>query len=56
LVTRGAQSDLLTAETWQAMGQRGPRAQLAEIPAVGHAPMFLDAAQIAVVSEFLLAA
>lgn len=56
LVVRGAESDLLTRETWQQMGERGPRAKLAEIPNVGHAPMFLDDAQIAVVRDFLLAA
>ncbi len=56
LVVRGAQSDLLTADTHRAMGERGPRAQLAEIPGVGHAPMFLDAAQIAVVRRFFDAA
>jgi pimeloyl-ACP methyl ester carboxylesterase len=53
LAIRGAQSDLLTAATHAAMAQRGPRAELVEIPAVGHAPMFLDAAQIALVTEFL---
>lgn len=56
LVTRGAQSDLLTRETWQDMGLRGPRAQLAEIDGVGHAPMFLDDAQIAIARDFLLQA
>lgn len=56
LALRGAQSDLLTPEIWRAMGERGPRATLAEIPGVGHAPMFLDDAQIAVVRDFLLAA
>lgn len=55
MVTRGAQSDLLTAETHAEMSQRGPRAQLVEIPGVGHAPMFLDEAQIAVARDFLLA-
>ena len=55
LVVRGAQSDLLTTETHAAMGQRGPRAQLAEIPNVGHAPMFMEEGQIAVVRNFLLA-
>ena len=53
LVIRGALSDLLTAETWQAMGQRGPRARLAEVPGVGHAPMFLDAPQVELVRNFL---
>lgn len=56
LAIRGAESDLLTPATWQQMGERGPRAQLAEIPGVGHAPMFLDDAQISVVRDFLLAA
>lgn len=55
LVVRGADSDLLTPETLQAMAARGPRPRTAEIPEVGHAPMFLDAAQIRIVSEFLLA-
>ena len=55
MVVRGAQSDLLTAETHVEMGQRGPKAQLVEIPGVGHAPMFLDEAQISVAREFLLA-
>lgn len=55
LVVRGAESDLLTRETWQQMGQRGPRAQLAEIAGVGHAPLFLSADQVAVARDFLLA-
>lgn len=54
MVVRGAQSDLLTAETHAQMGQRGPRAKLVAIPDVGHAPMFLDEPQIAIVREFLL--
>lgn len=54
LVIRGAESDLLTRETWQSMGQRGPRASLAEIAEVGHAPVLFDADQIAVVHNFLL--
>ena len=55
LVLRGAESDLLSHETCMEMGKRGPNALVAEIPGVGHAPMFLDAAQVAVVREFLLA-
>ena len=54
LVVRGEKSDLLTKETWQQMGEFGPKAQLVEIPKVGHAPMFLSADQIAVAREFLL--
>ncbi|PKO34368.1 MAG: alpha/beta hydrolase [Betaproteobacteria bacterium HGW-Betaproteobacteria-7] len=56
MVIRGGESDLLTRDAWQQMGERGPRAVLAEIPGVGHAPMFLDEAQISVVRDFLLAA
>jgi pimeloyl-ACP methyl ester carboxylesterase len=55
LVVRGAESDLLTRETWEKMGHCGPRAKLAEIPGVGHAPMFLSDDQIAVARDFLLA-
>lgn len=53
LVIRGEHSDLLSRTTVQQMQERGPRAQAAEIPAVGHAPMFLDAEQVAVVRDFL---
>jgi len=53
LVIRGAQSDLLSRETVAAMMARGPQASSVEIPDVGHAPMFMDAAQIALVREFL---
>ncbi len=54
LVVRGAESDLLAREVWQQMASRGARAELAEIPGVGHAPMFLCEDQIAVVRDFLL--
>lgn len=56
LVVRGAESDLLTRDTWQKMATCGPRAKLAEIPGVGHAPMFQSEDQIAVVRDFLLSA
>lgn len=56
LAIRGADSDLLTRETWQKMASCGPRAELAEISGVGHAPMFLDEGQISVVRDFLLSA
>jgi pimeloyl-ACP methyl ester carboxylesterase len=56
LVVRGAETDLLARDTWQRMGACGPRAKLAEIPSVGHAPMFMDGDQIAVVRDFLLSA
>jgi pimeloyl-ACP methyl ester carboxylesterase len=54
LVLRGAESDLLSHETCLEMGKRGPKALVTEIPGVGHAPMFMDDAQVAVVREFLL--
>lgn len=53
LAIRGAQSDLLKAETHAAMAERGPRAERVEIPGVGHAPMFLDDAQVEIVRNFL---
>jgi pimeloyl-ACP methyl ester carboxylesterase len=56
LVVRGAETDLLARDTWLRMGACGPQAKLAEIPGVGHAPMFMDADQIAVVRDFLLSA
>lgn len=56
LVIRGAESDLLSRDTWQQMGQRGPNAGLAEVPGVGHAPMFLSGDQVSIVRDFLLAA
>lgn len=52
-VIRGANSDLLSRETVAAMRERGPRAQAVEIPDVGHAPMFLDDAQVAIVRDLL---
>lgn len=54
LLIRGAESDLLTAESAQEMTQRGPRARLVEFAGVGHAPTFLQPEQIAVAVDFLL--
>ncbi len=53
LVLRGAQSDLLSITTAQAMTQRGPRPRLVEFPGVGHAPSLLVTDQIAPIVEFL---
>lgn len=53
LLIRGAQSDLLSAETARAMTQRGPNARLVELPGVGHAPTLVHDDQIAIVREFL---
>ncbi|HOL64828.1 MAG TPA: alpha/beta hydrolase [Accumulibacter sp.] len=55
LVVRGAQSDILSAETAAAMTSRGPRATVIEVPKVGHAPMFLEEGQVRIVQDFLLA-
>ncbi len=54
LLLRGADSDLLTADTALAMTQRGPKAELHEFANVGHAPTLVAADQVAVVREFLL--
>jgi len=56
LVLRGALSDLLSKTTADEMAARGPRPQVVEVPGVGHAPMLLDADQIAPVVAFLRAA
>lgn len=53
LLLRGAESDLLTRETAQAMTQRGPKARLVEFAGVGHAPMLVQSDQRTVVQEFL---
>ncbi|WP_418314785.1 alpha/beta fold hydrolase [Piscinibacter sakaiensis] len=54
LLLRGAESDLLTIETAREMTCRGPRAELHELPGVGHAPTLVHDDQIAVVRDFLL--
>jgi pimeloyl-ACP methyl ester carboxylesterase len=54
LLLRGADSDLLSAETAQQMTQRGPKARLHQFAGVGHAPMLVQPDQRAVVREFLL--
>ncbi|MDX2220447.1 MAG: alpha/beta hydrolase [Burkholderiales bacterium] len=54
LLTRGADSDLLLPDTFKAMCAR-PNVKGVEFPGVGHAPMFMDAGQIRVVRDFLLA-
>ncbi len=54
LLLRGAESDLLSRETAQAMAERGPRAQLHEFAGVGHAPTLVQPEQREVVHAFLL--
>jgi pimeloyl-ACP methyl ester carboxylesterase len=54
LVLRGEHSDLLTRDTAAEMAKRGPRAKVAEIRGVGHAPTLLHADQVAIVRDFLI--
>lgn len=56
LLVRGELSDLLSADTAQAMAARGPCPQVVCVPGVGHAPMFMDESQIAIVRDFLRSA
>jgi len=55
LLLRGAESDLLSLATAQAMTQRGPKVTLVEFPGVGHAPTLVAPDQVAVVRDFLRA-
>lgn len=54
LLVRGAESDLLSRDTAQQMTQRGPKAELVELPGIGHAPTFMHEDQIAIARRFLL--
>lgn len=53
LVVRGAESDILAAETAQRMTTEGPCAALVEFAGVGHAPSLLPADQIAAIQAFI---
>jgi pimeloyl-ACP methyl ester carboxylesterase len=55
LLIRGAESDLLSAATAQAMTQRGPHTQLRVFDGVGHAPTLVAEDQRAAVAAFLRA-
>jgi pimeloyl-ACP methyl ester carboxylesterase len=55
LLLRGADSDLLSRATAQAMGLRGPRARCVEFAGVGHAPTLVAPDQVQTVCDFLLA-
>ncbi|MHA6691331.1 alpha/beta fold hydrolase [Devosia sp. A449] len=54
LLMRGEHSDVLPAEIAEAMQRRGPQPGLATIGGCGHAPTLADAAQIAILRDFLL--
>jgi pimeloyl-ACP methyl ester carboxylesterase len=54
LVTRGAESDLITHETAATMVARhGVDAELVEFAGIGHAPVFMNREQIGVVRRFI---
>jgi pimeloyl-ACP methyl ester carboxylesterase len=52
LCLRGAESDLLLAETAQEMTRRGPHCRLVTVPGVGHAPALNVPEQIGLVADF----
>ena len=54
MLLRGANSDLLSHETAQAMTARGPKALLMEFDGVGHAPTLIAQNQVQAVADFLL--
>lgn len=56
LLLRGADSDLLSPATAQAMTERGPKPRLVSFAGVGHAPTLIAPDQVQAVREFLLAA
>jgi pimeloyl-ACP methyl ester carboxylesterase len=53
LVLRGADSDLLLPATAKEMTERGPKAELVEIPGCGHAPALMEESQIAIIRDWL---
>ena len=53
LVLRGAESDLLAAETAAEMARRGPCAEIIEIDGTGHAPVLMAKGQIEIVRNWL---
>ena len=54
LLIRGTESDVVSPATAAEMARRGPKAKVAEVRGVGHAPTLLHPDQIALVREFLL--
>jgi pimeloyl-ACP methyl ester carboxylesterase len=54
LLVRGELSDVVSRHTAAEMTRRGPKAKVAEIRGVGHAPTLLQPDQIALVRDFLL--
>jgi pimeloyl-ACP methyl ester carboxylesterase len=56
MVIRGALSDLLSAETVQAMKARHSGLRVAEVPDQGHAPLLQDEPTLAAIEQFVNAA
>jgi pimeloyl-ACP methyl ester carboxylesterase len=54
LAVRGAQSDLLSRDTLEAMVKRGRAVSSVEIDGVGHAPAFLSPDQIGIATRFFI--
>jgi len=54
LIIRGQESDLLSKDTCATMLNMHARAQLVEIPGVGHAPTLMNQEQTSIVLNFLL--
>jgi len=54
LLLRGAESDLLPVDVAAQMTQRGPKADLIEFPACGHAPALFEPQQITAIKDWLV--
>jgi pimeloyl-ACP methyl ester carboxylesterase len=52
LIVRGAESDLISANTVREMCRRNTQASSIEIPGVGHAPAFITPEQVSLAREF----
>ncbi len=53
LTLRGAESDILPAQTAQEMTRRGPKTELVEFSGCGHAPALMAPGQISVIEDWL---
>jgi len=53
LVLRGAESDLLSAETAAEMAKRGPAAKVVTVQGCGHAPALMADDQIKTIADWL---
>lgn len=55
LVVRGANSDILAAETMQSMVERHPNLRTLTVPGQGHAPLLMDPETVEAIGMFLAA-